>query len=159
MFFFSPYIHVLPIYRLRTLSYLQKYVSSEIGLLIYKSMILSLFEYANLTFTLIPVKYRNKMQRLQDRALKIIYFHERYIPIPDLHIKAKLLTLERRAEAQLLCLMFKRSNDQEKYPLVRPIRFTRANEKLKFYIPRPKKRKIQVFSSLSRGAAMGPALC
>lgn len=46
--------------KLRTLSYLRRYVNSEIALIIYKTMILSLFEYANLTYTLMPVKLRKK---------------------------------------------------------------------------------------------------
>lgn len=100
-------------------------------------MILAFFEYVNLTYSLIPIKLRKNMQRLQDRALRIIYSHERDLQISDLHKKAKLLTLERRAEAQLLCLMFRRSYNHDKYPLIDTNRFTRTNEKLKFYLPTP----------------------
>lgn len=85
------------------------------------------------------------MQRLQDRALRIVYFKDRILQSHELHKKAKLLTLERRSEAQLLCLMFKRSYNNVKYRLIDPNRVTRAKDKIKFYVPRPTNEKFKSF--------------
>lgn len=41
--------------------------------------------------------------------------------------------------------MFRRSGDHVKYPLVTPSRVTRANKKLKFYIPKPNNEKFKSF--------------
>lgn len=82
---------------------------------------------------------------VMDRALRIIYFYDCDISIACLHSRAKILTLELRAKAQLLCLMFSRSFDQEKYPPINPSRTTRATERTRFYIPRPKNEKFKLF--------------
>lgn len=113
--------------KIKTLSYLRKYVKFETGLSIYKSMILSLFEYANLTYSLIPIKIRRKMQRLQDRTLRIIYYLEQNLTISELHKSAKLMALDQRAEFQLLCLMFRRSYNHDRYPLVSSERMKKSS--------------------------------
>lgn len=116
-------------------------------------MILSLFDYANLTLTLVSTKLRQKMQRLQNRALHIIYFREQNLTIQELHRMANLATLEIRSKFQLLCLMYRRSYERKKYPMVSPARTTRTNEKLKFNIPRPTNEKFKLFP-LYRGSLL-----
>lgn len=137
--------------KLKTLGNIRKYVSVSVIMLIYKTLILPLFEYANLTHTLLPLKYRNKMQRLQNRALRIIFYHESNADISDLHKRAGLLTLTLRADFQLLNLMYRRSFDHEKYPKIDLIRDTRASGKIKFHLPRPRTEKFKKFP-LFRGA-------
>lgn len=91
--------------KLKTFAAIRKYINVEHSLLVYKSMILSLFEYANISFTLVPLVLRKKLERLQNRALRIIYFFDVSLPVAELRVKAKLIPLAQRADTQLLCLM------------------------------------------------------
>lgn len=80
-----------------TLSHMQKFLNPEVHLHIYKTTILPTIEYSNQAHSLIPFTYRNKLQKLQNHALKtIIYSHlgDMSIKINDLHIMAKLPSLK-----------------------------------------------------------------
>ena len=51
----------------------------------------------------------NKLQRMQNRALKIIFRLNRRFPTKELHQTAGVLMLDQRREMHLLSLMYKRS--------------------------------------------------
>lgn len=131
--------------KINTLAYLRKYVGVATSLQIYKTTILPLMEYANITYTLVPAQLRKKLQRLQNRALKIIFKKHDSHMLPDLHTQAKLTSLDQRASRQLTCLMYKRSRDPTKYPLHIPPRATRQNEKIRFDLPKPNYEKFKKF--------------
>lgn len=57
-----------------------------------------------------------KKRRLQNRALKLIYSHERDFTIEDLHIKANLTSISQQADKQILCMMYKISHNETAYP-------------------------------------------
>lgn len=131
--------------KINTLAYLRKYVGTTTALQIYKSTVLPLMEYANFTYPLVPVSLRKKLQRLQNRALKIIYQINDNQSLPELHITAKLTSLDQRANRQLACLMYKRSLCPISYPHLPNPRATRSTEKIRFNLPRPNNEKFKKF--------------
>lgn len=151
--------------KLSTLTHLKRYVNKKTLLLVYKTAILPIVEYANLTHSLLTKKLNNKLQRLQNRALSIIYFNY-YQPLQEretmeeLHQIAKLAPIKQRAEKQLLCLMFRWSFNETKYPQIMGInenRITRASRKIRFDVPRPKTERYKQFPHY-RGAQIWEAL-
>lgn len=131
--------------KVNTLAHLPKYVGTSTSLQIYKTTILPLMEYANFTYTLVPVQLRKKLQRLQNKALKIIYKTQDSQTLQELHTIAKLTSVDQRANKQLICLMYKRSHNPSDYPLHATSRSTRLNEKVRFKIPKPNNEKFKKF--------------
>lgn len=84
--------------KLKTLAFLKNYIDHSLLLRIYKTSILPLLEYANIINPLIPNHLLIKKQRLQNRALRIIYSHLPNMSKEELHQKAKLATLKQRAD-------------------------------------------------------------
>lgn len=122
--------------KINSLSYLCDIVGKKTSLQIYKTTILPLLEYSNVIFSLLQKKDRSKFQRLQNRALRVIFpnIHS----TDELHTLAKLSTLESRADSQLVCLMYKRAHYSDDYPMLPNTGSTRANHKIRFDIPRPR---------------------
>ena len=58
----------------------------------------------------------NKLQRMQNRALKIIFRLNRTFPTKELHQTAGVLMLDQRREMHLLNLMYKRSKIDQSGP-------------------------------------------
>lgn len=129
--------------KINTLSYLRRTFGQPISLQIYKTTILPLMEYSNAIFTLLNKRDRNKLQRLQNRALKIIY-SSRITP-EEAHVKAKLSTLESRANNQLKSLMYCRSRNPNDYPILSNTGPTRANNKIRFEVPRPRTERFKMY--------------
>lgn len=102
-------------------------------------------EYGNVTYTLVPVPLRRKLQRLQNRALRIIYRHTDRNSLPEMHTIAKLTSLDQRASRQLMCLTYKRAHDLHDYPLLPRTGNMRLNEKMRFNMPRPNSEKFKKF--------------
>lgn len=95
------------------------------------------------------------MQRLQNRALKIVFLRDYNQTNYEHHFKSRLLPLEQRAEFQLLCLMYRRAHFTDRYPLTRTdgIHDTRSSNRLKFELPRPNNEKFKKFPHY-RGAQL-----
>lgn len=104
----------------------------------YKGTILPLLDYANVTYSLIASHLKKKLQRLQNRAMRIIYQHLPNTDMTTLHTMAKAGTLAQRASRQLLCLMFRRAHHSDLFPIVDTSGVTRSSNKIKFVLPRPK---------------------
>lgn len=102
-------------------------------------------EYANVTHSLVSVKLRRKIQRLQNRALRIIYRNTLDLDLSALHVRANIGTLAQRTARQVLCLMYRRAHLSDSYPLEEPKGRTRSNNKMKFQIPRPKYERIKSY--------------
>lgn len=132
--------------KLNTLSHLRQYICTRTLLLIYKTAILPLMEYANIIYSLVPISLRKKLQRLQNQALKLIYARTDYVhDLEFLHITAKLTTIEQRANRQLILLTYRRAHNPYDYPLLPQTTSTRSSEKMKFLLPRPKYEKFKRF--------------
>lgn len=143
--------------KINTLSYLKKYINHTTLLMIYKATILPIMEYSNILSSLIPKNLARKKQSLQNRALKIIFSHELQSSKEDLHLKAKLTSISQRADKQLLCSMFKRSHQPEKYAQIDRGGITRQSDKVKFDLPRPRIERFKAFPHY-RGANLWDSL-
>lgn len=84
------------------------------------------------------------LQRLQNRALQIIY--NSHSPLQELHTRAKLQPVRQRADRQLMFLMYRKSLLPETYPqLTNPAIETRTFDKIRFDILRPGLEKFKNF--------------
>lgn len=72
--------------------------------------------YANCLHSLILQALLNKFQRLQNRALNVVYYRSEVESEEEMHIIAKLPSVRQRADKQLLCLMFRKSLLLDIYP-------------------------------------------
>lgn len=134
--------------KINLLAYLNRYVSKNVLIKVYKTTILSVIDYANILHPLIPVAQYRKLQSLQNRALRIIFSPDTSMSKEEMHIIAKLTSIRQRADKQILCLMFKRSLQPDIYPQVITnvdSRRTRGSEKIHFCLPRPTIEKFKKF--------------
>lgn len=132
--------------KLNTLTNIKKYVCTNTQLTLYKMPILPIFEYSNVTHSLISKTQIKKLQRLQNRALKLIFNYTPGTALEDLHIRARLAPIVQKVDRQLVCLMYRRSLETDKYPQVLSYTATRANEQIRFALPRPNSEKFKKFS-------------
>lgn len=139
--------------KLNTLSTLRKYISHKVALTIYKGTILPLLEYANVTHSLMTQAHRAKLQRLQNRALRIVFRHLPGSDLTSLHIQANLGTLAQRTHRQLMCLMYRRAHQSELFPTEVVQSVTRTSSKIKFIFPRPTCERFKEFP-LYQGAGL-----
>lgn len=138
--------------RINTLSHIRKYVREKTALTIYKGMILPILDYANIVMSLVPKIQCKKLQRIQNRALRIIYSNHDDMNKQDRHITSKLAALEQRAANQTLCLMHRRSSAVDLFPHVDSLGITRSDSKVKFKVPLPKTLRSFLFTTaLSSG--------
>ena len=72
-------------------------------------MVLPYIDYGDTFYFSCTKDLLNKLQRMQHRALKIIFRLNRRFPTKELHQTAGVLMLEKRREMHLLNLMYKRS--------------------------------------------------
>ena len=108
-------------YRLFQFSKIRKYLPVTTRVLVYKQTVLPLVEYICYLMYLNRKHDIDKLQKLQNRALRLCckINDPRLISVPDLHQQAHLLTLDQRREKQLLLLMYVVSRKVE---FVKPIR-------------------------------------
>lgn len=85
------------------------------------------------------------MQRLQNRALRIIFGHHQNLSTNELHEQANLTNLVTRANQHLTCLMYKQAHYFSAYPFVPNAWVTRANQKIRFNLPRPTTERYKQF--------------
>ena len=123
--------------KLHTLNHLRKYIGPDVALKMYKTVMLPTLEYANCIVSLFTQTQKSKLQRIQNRALKIIYQVNQRTHTEDLHRRARLNRLTERADKQLLNLMYKRVNNSM-YPKETLNGITRQQEKIKFQTERPR---------------------
>ena len=88
-------------------------ITTKCALTIYKSMVLPLVEYGGLFLDTCTDNVQTKIQRLQNRTLRIIYKQDNYVNMYDLHNTANLLPLKLRREIALLKIMFSKIQDRQ----------------------------------------------
>lgn len=88
--------------RIFTLSIVRKDITTSCAVLLYKTIILPIIDYGNFCLTPCSDKLRTKLQRLQNRALRICFKAKRRDSVIDLHIKASLATLDKRRELDII---------------------------------------------------------
>ena len=124
-------------HKIYMLGRIRKYMDEEQCVLVYKTMIVPYFDYANFAIECTTDDLVGKLQKLQNRALRVCRFSNMYerSSATDLHTHFELKTLDHRRDSQLLLMMFKKSKSNgHLIPLVE--RRTRGDHKIKFENPR-----------------------
>lgn len=98
-------------YKLHLLSLLRKKITTKCAVTLYKTMILPYFEYGNVFLLSCTEFDRNKLQRLQNRCLRVVFRRDNYSNVFELHMDAHLLPLKMRQIISLLKLMFQESKN------------------------------------------------
>ena len=110
-------------------------ISNRIALLVYKTMILPFCDYADVVYNNATANELEKLQRLQNRALKLcLGFHKRE-DTELVHRTAKIPLLENRRRSHVFNFMYKRK--ELKHNLDVPIRCTRSADAPRFILPTP----------------------
>ena len=140
--------------RVYQLSRLRKFITSNIACLIYKQTILPVCEYADQMVECGPVQQVNKLQTLQDKAVRIIDNREhRHLGADGLHLLFRLNLLKLRRAEHLACSMYRLSKDIFRLEHGRPSVHLRSRNKIKFKIPKRNYEKY-LKSPLSRGVVL-----
>ena len=115
---------------------IRKYITSDTALLIYKSMVLPYFDYADIIYANSYKKDLDKVQRMQNRCLKICLRAEARIDTDLLHSMSKIPKLSLRWRTHVNNFMYQR---QSKVNLldIKPVN-TRARDATMFKVLTPK---------------------
>ena len=100
------------LHKLILLSKIKRYLKDDTALSIYKSMMLPYFDYADVIFDTALNKDITKLQRLQNRCLKISLGKERRFCTEAAHKLANVPFLKDRREAHILNFMYHRSSNK-----------------------------------------------
>lgn len=74
---------------------------------IYKIHFLSFIEYGSVFLDYLPQNLKNKLQRCQNKCLRVSQEADRYTSNLDLHLKCKILPLRYRRKISLCAMMYK----------------------------------------------------
>ena len=100
-------------HKMTLLAKLKKYLKDETALLIYKTMLLPYFDYADVIFCKANKKDIDKLQRLQNKCLRICLGKERRFDTDRAHKLANTPFLSDRREAHVCNFMYKRKGNPE----------------------------------------------
>ena len=138
------------LFKMSLLSKVKKFLNNDTALQIYKSMILPYLDYADVIFSKANVTTLDKLQRLQNRCLKICAGLDRRYDTNQLHKTLKVPFLKDRGRAHVLNFMYNRKNCAELLNN-REIR-TRAHDAPLFNVSVPRckafKRSVGYFGSV-----------
>ena len=123
-------------YKANLLAKIRKYLTDNVALKIYKSMILPYFDYADVIYHTASSDSIEKLQRLQNRSLKICKGYNIRFGTKDLHNITKVPMLEARRAAHINNFMLGRTAREELMD-VRNIR-TRAHDAPLFKVKVPR---------------------
>ena len=124
------------LYKITLLSKVKKYLRNDVALQIYKSMILPYLDYGDVIFHKANSADLGRLQRLQNRCLKLCAGHERLFSTDLAHKRAAVPFLTDRRGSHLLNFMYKRK-DRKDLLNVREIR-TRAHDAPLFHVMIPR---------------------
>ena len=122
-------------HKLYVLSKIRKYLTERASVLIYKTMVLPYLDYADIIYNKACLQDLEKLQRLQNRALKICLKVIKFAETETIHRRTKVPLLSNRRKEHLLNFMYKRK-DLGLY-LQTPARETRSADAPKFVLPTP----------------------
>ena len=132
--------------KVKQLRRVREFLNTQAALLVYKNMILPILEYADIFVTAASKENRDKLQVLQNRALRTVFQVDRYHSTELLHDEAKLLRLRYRRETHILQFMYTKSKDTNfcKKSTRRRSRIgvkTRSQKKCNFILGKPSTEK------------------
>ena len=134
---------------------LRFYLNNRQAINIYKTKILPYLEYGNILYDKTNKDSLNKMQRLQNKALRTSLRLPPGTSTLELHQLAKINTLEDRREIALLCHAFRHKNDPKFLAASRTR--TRLHDAPVLLLLRPKTKVMEV-SVLNKSATLWNAL-
>ena len=124
--------------RLITLARIRKLINDETALIIYKQTILPILDYVSILVNSSTQKKIDKLQPLQNRAVRIIAKLGRRVSTDDMkkhHKSLKLRMLSERRKMFMLTLMYKFSQNIENVNRYRPDISLRTGPKVKMKVP------------------------
>ena len=119
---------------------IRKCISERTAIILYEATILHIFDYNDLIYNLLTSQQLTKLQRLQNRALRLVFLNKNYI-VAEMHDKDKLKTLQHRRENHLLALMFMRTADMGYIDTT--ARRTRRADAVMLKVPRTRTNKFE----------------
>ena len=144
------YVIKTVLFKVMMLAKLRKYLNDNVALLIYKSMLLPYFDYADVIFSNTSTGDLDKLQRLQNKCLRLCNQRIRNVNTARLHKTTKVPFLKDRCRAHVLNFMYIRKSKPGLLN-VREIR-TRAHDGPLFNVPIPRceafKRSVVYFGSV-----------
>ena len=123
-------------HKMTLLAKLKRYLNESTALVIYKSMLLSYLDNGDVIFCNSNKKDLDKLQRLQNKCLRICMGKDRLFHTHGAHVQAKVPYLEDRRLAHVRNFMYKRKSNRELLNN-REIR-TRAHDAPVFEVPIPR---------------------
>ena len=100
-------------HKLYMLGKIKRYLNVDVAVQIYKSMILPFLDYADVIFHKANATDLSKLQRLQNRCLRLCLGYNRFIETEVVHREARVPFLKDRRKAHVLNFMYIR---KEKRP-------------------------------------------
>ena len=97
-------------HKIYLLTRVRKFMSNTSALLVYKTMILPFFDYADVVYHYANAKELDKLHRLQNRALKLCLGFHRREDTELVHRTAKVPLLENRRKSHVYNFMYKRKD-------------------------------------------------
>ena len=95
-------------HKLFLLTKIRKYIDKKQALTIYKSKIMPYFDYGDIFLIGVQVKTRDMLQKLQNRALRLVLNKDSRYNVWQLHHEAITPMLDKRRECHLLNCMYNR---------------------------------------------------
>lgn len=126
---------ILLLYKIRP------FIDTRTAVIIYKSHLISYLEYGSIFLDSLPVNMLNKLQRVQNKCLRICYHVDKKTSNVDLHLQSKILPLKLRRMAAICKFFFKQVRVAPEI-LIEPVRHgNRSSFKRIIYLPMPKSNK------------------
>ena len=122
-------------HKINLLGRVRQYLNYNASILVYKTMILPYFDYGDILFMNTNQALLSKLQKLQNRALKICLQPNAFVTLEYLHRETKVALLYKRREAHLLNYMYKK-RDVPALLDTKPIH-TRARDGPLFKVAKP----------------------
>ena len=124
-------------HRLFRFSKLRRMLNTRSSLLVYRTMIMSLFDYASFTHDGALRTNIDKLDSLQKRGLQICYRGQN-LSEAEMYEQSEIVSLTRRRQELLLTYMYKMSARESTLDLREMANNTRSQSKIKFTVHRPR---------------------
>lgn len=85
---------------------IRSFIDVKTAIIIYKAHLLSMLEYCSIFIDGIPVNLLCKLQRVQNKCLRICHLADKKITNVNLHIMSKILPLRLRRKQTICKFMF-----------------------------------------------------
>ena len=99
-------------HKLYLLSRIRKYITSGQSIAIYKSKVVPYFDYGDIFLMNINKKTIDKLQKLQNRALRLCLALDGRSNVNDMHNTCNINKLSHRREVHLLNFVYKKAQDE-----------------------------------------------